>query len=191
MERVFEPLVISLDGSEPEFTTQVGGVAFDLDADGIPEQISWTIPVRAHAFVVMDLDRNGRIDSGRELIGGASGPPNGFTYLRAYDGFRTAAELKNPRLRGPKDLTLDRSDVLFERLILWMDANHDGVSQEAELQSASYAGLDRIDLQSGIILRTDGRGNVIVERSLVSRRPGNGASALAPVVTVRLGRNRP
>jgi hypothetical protein len=36
---------------------------------------------------------------------------------------------------------LDASDAFFAKLILWADANHNGLSEEDELESASHAGI--------------------------------------------------
>lgn len=182
------PLIISLDGSEPEFTLAAAGVRFDLDGDGTREQTAWTIKDRLHSFVATDLNRNGRIDSGRELVGGAFGPPNGFAYLRAYDGYRTPGELANPQRRGAADGLIDALDVVFSRLIFWTDVNHDGVSQEDELQSASYARVSDIDLRYRTVTTSDAQGNLVIERSVASKRTTDGQLVLVPVSTVRLGR---
>ena len=42
---------------------------FDIDGDGVPEQISWTEADSDVAFLALDRDGDGRITSGKELFG--------------------------------------------------------------------------------------------------------------------------
>src|SRR3954468_47164 len=63
------PIVIDLnDGSYP-LSGKTDPVAFDLDADGLPELATWTAPGSAVAFLALDRNGNGVIDSGNELFG--------------------------------------------------------------------------------------------------------------------------
>lgn len=55
--------------------------AFDLDGDGTDEQV--VMASGSSAFLALDLDGNGRIDSGRELFGALSG--DGFADLARHD----------------------------------------------------------------------------------------------------------
>lgn len=73
-----DPLTINFGGG-PE----LGSVrhSFDLDGDGTAEQT--VLASGSSAFVALDLDGNGGIDSGRELFGARSG--DGFAELARYD----------------------------------------------------------------------------------------------------------
>jgi hypothetical protein len=46
-------------------------VAFDIDADGRKERIGWTERASDEAFLVLDRNRDGKINDGRELFGDA------------------------------------------------------------------------------------------------------------------------
>ncbi len=74
-----DPLVIAYAGSAPTLSRQK--VAFDLDADGKTEQISFA--TAGSGFLALDKNGDGIINNGTELFGPQSG--NGFTDLRAYD----------------------------------------------------------------------------------------------------------
>jgi hypothetical protein len=124
------PLLIALDEGRLEMTGLAGGVRFDVDRDGTAERNSWPAPGSSWAFVVMDRNHNGRIDHGGELFGNYTKqylderPPNGYAALAAYD---------RPDNGGNGDGVLDDQDAIFPSLLLWSDANHDGVSQPQEL----------------------------------------------------------
>jgi hypothetical protein len=124
------PVLISLDEGRLEMTDLVGGVRFDIDRDGSPEHNSWPANSSAWAFIALDRNRNGRIDNGSELFGNYTmqflddTPPNGYRALAAYDRSVTG---------GNGDGLLDARDAIFPSLLLWIDANHDGLSQPEEL----------------------------------------------------------
>jgi hypothetical protein len=68
------PIIINLrnDKLDLRLTSAVDGVPFDLDGDGALEQVSWTAPGSAVAFLVLDRNGNGIIDDGSELFGTAT-----------------------------------------------------------------------------------------------------------------------
>lgn len=187
--RVMQTLIVSLDGSEPEFTDVDNGVLFDLDADGEREAVAWTLPGRPHAFLAIDEGRDGRIRNGYEILGASSGPPDGFTYLRVFDGFQGPEDLAVGRAAGLADGVIDEDDALFHRLILWTDLNHDGESQETELQSLAYAGFRQIDLNPLRYGVDDASGNHVATRSVAVHRTLEGTSLHRPLVAVRLSRS--
>lgn len=118
------PIIISEHGNY-RLTSPSDGVLFDFDADGVTEKLAWTEPNSGVAFLAMDRNANGRIDSGAELFGDhaklASGgnAPNGFAVLDELDVNR--------------DGVLDFSDPAWSALILWVDDNHNGQSEANEM----------------------------------------------------------
>jgi CheY-like chemotaxis protein len=194
IERVPELLVFSLKPTVLELTTQDDGVDFDLDADGVPERIAWTVQGRADSFLAIDENHNGRIDDGSELVGaGVSGPPNGFDYLSLYDGWRSRPGRQHRKDQAKGHISGD--DYIYKQLILWTDANHNGISEEDELESLAYAEISQIDL--AIRQRLDmsnGRGSRLREVSAFARRAANGgnvhATRLAGARMPRHGRVR-
>lgn len=99
MIRLRDPLVLSFDGQACELTEQ--RIAFDLDADGTPEQIPGL--AAGSCFLVFDRNGNGRADDGSELFGVKSG-----------DGFADLGKLDDDG-----NGWIDESDAAFGRLALW------------------------------------------------------------------------
>lgn len=141
--RVTEPIVIDLAGNGFSFTRVDDGIELDVEGRGAPQRVSWTSKGSDDAFLCIDANKNGVIDVPAELLGGTSGPPNGFAYLAAMDGVKSHENTDVVRARQPKGY-LDKTDALFRELILWTDVNHNGRSEEDELQSLEYTGIERI-----------------------------------------------
>lgn len=128
-----DPLVISIEGDELQFTSFDQGVKFDLNADGELDKTAWTAASSDDAFLVLDRNFNGSIDDGLEVFGDEtaqlpSPEPNGFRALAVFD---------DPLSGGNGDGKIDETDPIFDWLMLWTDSNHDGRSQSRELRSVA------------------------------------------------------
>ena len=77
--QLVDPLVINLDGNVAEVKDQT--FFFDLDADGVEEEISML--GSGSGYLALDKNGDGIINDGSELFGTKSG--NGFADLAAYD----------------------------------------------------------------------------------------------------------
>ncbi len=167
-----DPLVLTLDGSPIHLTDVPGGVWFDFTGDGVRKPVAWTRTGSTAAFLVLDLDQNGAITTGAELFAMPVAAPrhhkpaaddNSFTLLAAYD---------TPALGGNGDGKISAADAVFGRLRLWIDTNHDGVSQPGELMSLAAAGIESIELSYRVTSRRDGRGNFYRYRGVVHLTSG-------------------
>jgi hypothetical protein len=113
------------------------------------------------ALLTLDLDGNGRVDSGAELFGNSTACARG----RCADGVEA---LQQHDRNG--DGYIDRKDAVYARLRLWRDANRDGVSQAGELTGLAAAGIRAIGLASSTDLTwSDDAGNSAL-RSLTFKR---------------------
>ena len=143
------PIVISTDpNSQYTLTALEDGVLFDIDADGSLDQVAWTEPATDVAFLALDRDGDGRITSGRELIGdrtlpGVTNGPNALIQLATHAGTWGL---------------LDKNDPLFAKMLLWSDANHNGKSEASELRPAEDE-LSAIGLGFQPERRVDSHGN--------------------------------
>ena len=159
------PILIDLGGRGYYLTSAAHGVSFDIDADGVIDTIAWTRAGAQNAFLVLDRNGNGLIDDGRELFGTAtplatgSAAPNGFAELAEYD-------LNH-------DGRIDDSDPVYTELRLWTDLNHNGYSEQFELQTTTAAGVSAIFLLYEVTNRRDNHGNLFWLRGLaLVRRDG-------------------
>ena len=129
-------------------------VLFDHDADGTRTGTGWVAP--DDAWLVLDRDGNGSIDSGRELFGVDTaitvtevpfGGSQAITYTRtARTGFEALRALDTGNgtagSAGYGDGVFDANDAAFTQVRLWQDLNQDGISQGNELSSLADKRLD-------------------------------------------------
>jgi hypothetical protein len=149
------PVLLSFGDGRHELTSAAEGVLFDIDGDGRVERVAWTRAEADEAFLALDRDGSGTIDSGRELFGDASPQlPSAEA-----NGFRALALFDEPHNGGDGDGWIGPEDAIFARLLLWRDADHDGVSQPDELVPADGSGLEGIDLAYRPAARQDEHGN--------------------------------
>jgi hypothetical protein len=144
------PILVPLTRSQSHKLTSVEeGVQFDHNGDGILERTAWTAADSKLAFLAYDRNGNGRIDNGTELFGDNTlpGAHNGFMALR----------MLNQQSGGTK-ASVSSDDPLFAKLLLWEDANHNGVSEPYELQPVAPM-LSQISLWYEEHNRKDGHGN--------------------------------
>lgn len=94
-----DPLVINFDTPAARLTDSK--FSFDIDCDGLPDQISRL--GSGSGFLSLDINGDGRINDGSELFGPESG--DGFADLSQYDGDRNG--------------WIDENDDVFNKLRIW------------------------------------------------------------------------
>lgn len=152
------PVVIALDQGGFRFTGLEDPVEFDVDADGVADTVGWTDPSHDQGFLVLDRNGNGRIDDGGELFGAATEQPDGEDDER--HGFRALALFDQSDRGGNGDGRISSSDPVYALLRLWIDEDHDGISQPHEL--VPLAGrVDAIGLDVVRSERRDRFGNLL------------------------------
>lgn len=150
------PVVIDLDRDGIKLTGLDDPVVFDIDADGEPDTLSWTSAGALDGFLCLDRDGNGLLDSGRELFGNFTPLIDGST---ASNGYIPLAEFDLVAMGGNEDGYIDSGDVAYSYLDVWIDWNHNGLSESDEILSLSEAGVSRISLAYHTTRRRDRHGN--------------------------------
>jgi len=156
-----DPIVVSLSDRRYWLTNLAGGVVFDLGDTGVPAQVPWTHHESDEAFLVLDRNDNGTIDSGRELFGDVtpqhvSDSPNGFLALALFDDILSG---------GNEDGRISDADEIYLQLGLWRDENQNGTSELGEIVTLQEVGLEAISLDYRESSRVDRHGNEFRYRS--------------------------
>lgn len=121
-EQLKDPLVLNYDGNAADLTQTK--FAFDLDADGVAEQISFVKP--GSGFLALDKNGDGVVNNGSELFGATSG--DGFAELARYD--------------DDANSFIDERDAIFDQLQIWSKSS----SGENRLSSLNQRNVGAIYL---------------------------------------------
>jgi Ca2+-binding RTX toxin-like protein len=171
-----DPLAIDLDGDGIETVGIVQGgnpVLFDHDADGTRTGTGWL--QGDDAWLVLDRNGNGVIDSGRELFGVdtlISGTAGTASAVYARNGFEALSTLD-----ANGDHVFNASDAAFTQVRLWRDLNQDGVSQANELSTLGSQNITGIGLTPSTTVTNLGNGNTITGTATVTRSNGTTTTA--------------
>lgn len=128
-----DPLALDLDGNGRFDTTSVfDGHTFDLLGTG--KGVRAATIAGGDGLLAFDRNENGRIDSGKELFGDQHGAEDGFAELAKFD--------------ENGDGVIDANDSIFNRLLVFRDANLNGSSEAKELTRLSDYRIAGISLDS-------------------------------------------
>lgn len=160
------PLTIDLNGDGVRTIGYSPSRFFDHDANGMLESTAWVDG--NDGLLVRDLDRNGTIDSGRELFGSNTLLSNGN---KAANGFIALAELDDNQ-----DGLIDASDVGFADLRIWRDTNGNGRTDADELLSLAEGGIVALRTQWSSSSLVDDTGQAHKQIGTVVRTDGSSAA---------------
>ena len=130
------PLMISFDKLEVDNPKLKMDAFIKFKFDGKNEvRTLWPAITDKASFLAIDLNHNGRIDSGLELFGN-------YTAGSSYnDGFEALTAL----LDKNKDNIITGNEL--NNLLIWHDKNSNGKTEFGELVKAKRFGLKKIDLK--------------------------------------------
>lgn len=135
-----DPLVLDLNGDGLKTVTPKDGVFFDMNADGLSEKTGWISS--QDAFLVLDVNHDGIINSGEELFGDRTVLKNGKTAANAIEALKDLDE--------NKDGKIDQADSAYHKLQVWSDSDNDGFSLTSELKTLQESEVAQINLDATI-----------------------------------------
>jgi hypothetical protein len=127
-----------------------------LDGNGTLDTIGWTDPSTSEGILWVDLNANHFVDDGRELFGIGTVLPDGTT---AADGFVALRVSDDPQFGGDGDGSITSGDAIWGRLRIWLDENHNGISEPTELGPIHRYGVVSISLSYDAGTHVDSNGN--------------------------------
>lgn len=169
------PLVLKFDAAPVQMVASPAAT-FDIDDLGACVTTDW--PTTATPWLALDVDKDGTIDSGRELFGSGTRLAGN---RRARNGFMALAALDSDN-----NGRIDASDERFAELVLWSDHDGDKRGTFSEMESLSMRSVLSIELDYAVRPSCDDRGNCGVERSAFTYVDGTGNVAKGEVVDVHL-----
>jgi hypothetical protein len=127
------PIVLGLDGGSPQYiATHNSNVRFDLNGDGVADQVAWAAP--GSGVLGIDLNGDHQISNANE-----------FTFTQYVPGART--DLQGLRAFDTNhNGVLDSGDAQWTQFGVWEDKNSDGKTDDGEYQSLDQLSIAHIDL---------------------------------------------
>lgn len=150
-----DPITLDLDGDGIELSSYRNGADFDITGSG--KRAKTAFVNGGDAFLALDRNKNGVIDSGKELFGDQNGARNGYEELAKLD------------TNG--DGLINAKDRDFDSLMLFRD-NGNGRTERGELVSLAKAGITELDLHYASANQKAAGGNSIAQTATYRRSNG-------------------
>jgi len=131
-------LVLDLNGDGIQTLSVQNGVSFDLNNDGVKDRAGWV--AATDGLLARDLNGDGSINDGGELFGEGTVLADGS---KAKDGYVALSALDS-NLDG----VIDVNDKAFGQLLVWTDANSNGVTDSGETRTLGQLGIASISLNA-------------------------------------------
>jgi hypothetical protein len=127
------PVVLGLNGNSPGYIeTQYSNVRYDLNGDGIADQVAWAAP--GSGVLGIDLNGDHQISNASE-----------FAFTQYVPGAKTDLEGLRAFDSNHNGL-LDAGDAQWAKFGVWEDKNSDGQTQAGEYLTLDTLGIAHISL---------------------------------------------
>jgi hypothetical protein len=182
------PILIDTAGDGYRLTSAELGVEFDLNDNGVKsERVAWTEPDSDDGWLVLDRNGNGEIDSGAELFGSRTPAYADAVEPRTTNGFDALVMTEGPSYGGGvADGWIDARDAVYSRLRVWLDRNHNGKAEPAELRALDSLGIAALGTAYKKIGKRDQYGNEFSLVGDVLMRDAHGGTKRRKVYDVYL-----
>ena len=150
-----DPIALDLNGNGIDLSNYRNGARFDIT--GKNETATTAFVTGGDAFLAIDQNGNGIIDTGKELFGDQNGARNGYEELAKLD--------------SNKDGLINKFDKDFDKLLLFKD-NGNGRTERGELVSLAEAGIAELSLDYQNVNMTASGGNRIAQIASYRRTDG-------------------
>ena len=130
-----DPIILDLGAQGISFTPLSNGVSFDINGDGIKDQVAWTSS--NDGILAYDVNGSGTIENGTEIF-----TPN-FAGGNYASGLAALASLDSNA-----DGVINSADTNFGKLLVWQDNNHNGIADPGEVSSLADHGITAINLDA-------------------------------------------
>ena len=170
-----DPVILNLDGTGFVLTDAQHGVPFDFLGNGSPQSVAWTTSGSKTGWLALDRNGNGRIDNGIELFSTLTPQPGSAA---SHLGLKALQMYDLPYYGGNHDGEIDAQDAIFSKLRVWVDTNHNGITDPGELLTMAQAGITAISTDYLFSNWTDQYGNRFTYRAHVTwSDPKHGSSS--------------
>jgi len=161
--RECSPIVMDVFDKGFHFTDISKGVKFRVSPNGPRLQMSWPDQSARNGWLVLDRNGNGVIDDFSEMFGNMTPQPpssnkNGYLALAVFD---------LPSNGGNGDGIIDNRDSVYQHLRIWVDDNHNGISEPNELYKLVDLGIISTSLKYWRSDYVDSNGNAFRFRSTI------------------------
>lgn len=175
------PLVLDLDGNGIQTTGVDDPVMFDIDGDGTLNLVAWLGTGSGDAFLWRDAGTQHRVDDGSELFGSGMILGDGH---RASNGFEALASYDRADNGGNEDGAITKADEIWRRLRLWIDENHNGISEPTEIVPIQMSCVESLSLRWVPSDEMDAAGNQVRMKSTYECRIAGNVHEERPLVDV-------
>ena len=131
-----DPLIIDFGQAGITLTSLEDGVNFDLDNNTFAEKTAWI--GTEDGFLALDKNNNGVIDNGGELFGDEFVMDNGKISSTGFEALIS--------LNSNDDNIINKDDIKYNELLIWVDANNNGNTDSGELKPITEYGINEINL---------------------------------------------
>ncbi|MDO4644109.1 MAG: hypothetical protein Q4A74_09735, partial [Cardiobacteriaceae bacterium] len=161
---LYDPLALDLDGDgiETISANYYKGALFDHNKSGIRTATGWVSA--DDGLLVVDRNGDGIINNGNELFGDNTVLKNGNN---AENGYSALAEFDSN-----SDGVVDSKDTDFDKLRIWRDLNHDGVSQKEEIFTLDAVNVKSLNIAHKDVSQSLGNGNTLAQEGSYNTMDG-------------------